>query len=51
MQTQLEDLYTFYFFILPLRCRESPPFPETKKTPPVGLEPTTLRLKAARSTD
>ena len=23
----------------------------TKKTPPVGLEPTTLRLKAARSTD
>ena len=28
-----------------------PPFPFLKKTPPVGLEPTTLRLKAARSTD
>ena len=28
------------------------PFPTYyKKTPPVGLEPTTLRLKAARSTD
>ena len=25
--------------------------PSDKKTPPVGLEPTTLRLKAARSTD
>ena len=28
-----------------------PCFPLCKKTPPVGLEPTTLRLKAARSTD
>ena len=26
-------------------------FPFSKKTPPVGLEPTTLRFKAARSTD
>ena len=31
-------LYFFLFFLY-------------KKTPPVGLEPTTLRLKAARSTD
>ena len=34
--------FSFYSFIL---------FILLKKTPPVGLEPTTLRLKAARSTD
>ena len=32
-------------------CPLSLPLLYYKKTPPVGLEPTTLRLKAARSTD
>ena len=57
-------LLSFFFltlpFLLPLSFSFSPlshffpflpPFPFLKKTPPVGLEPTTLRLKAARSTD
>ena len=43
-------LFLFFFFSLP----SCPPLFFLffyKKTPPVGLEPTTLRLKAARSTD
>ena len=43
MRPSTSSFFSFFF---------TPPFPFSfKKTPPVGLEPTTLRLKAARSTD
>ena len=41
---------SYFSFIFYPSCVYSHYLP-LKKTPPVGLEPTTLRLKAARSTD
>ena len=43
-------VYSFYLYFPCLLC-DSFTKTDWKKTPPVGLEPTTLRLKAARSTD